>query len=113
MLLGENARVKWSRIVDSQIGAATWTDLQGNVQNNAREHYVDSFRECVKFHLLTVFAHDAAEQQKYYIRKPRKIPIRNFTDRIEKLNSYILLLPGLIDSPQGTQMKGAEALDDS
>jgi hypothetical protein len=62
------------------------------------------------------FSHDAAEQQKYYIshyiRKPRKIPIRNIAERIEKLNSYIPLLPGLIDSPQGVNMKGAEALDE-
>ena len=57
-----------------------------------------------------------AEQQKYYIshniRKPRKIPIRNFADRIEKLNSYILLMPGLIGSPLGTNIKRAEALDE-
>ena len=38
------------------------------------------------------------------------IPIRNFADRIEKLNSYIPLLPGLINSPQGANMKRAEAL---
>ena len=101
--------MKWSRIVDSQIEAATWTDLQGNVQNNDRDNSVDSFRECVKFHQLSVFAHNAEEQQKYYIshyiKNPRKIPIRNFTDRNEKLNIYIPLLPGLIDSPQGTNMK--------
>ena len=28
------------------------------------------------------------------------------------LNSYIPLLPGLIDSPQGANMKKAEALDE-
>ena len=59
--------MKWSRIVDSQIGVIPWTDLQGNVQNFALEHSVDSFRECVKFHLLSVFAPDAAEHPKYYI----------------------------------------------
>ena len=108
--------MKWSRILDFQIGAATWTDLQGNVQNNAREHSVDSFRECVKFHLLSVFAHNAVEQHQYYIshyiRKPRKIPIRNFTDRIARLNSYIPLLQGLIDNPHGANMKRVEALDE-
>ena len=31
-LQGENARVKWGRIVEAQIGATGWTDLQGNVQ---------------------------------------------------------------------------------
>ena len=77
-ILGEISRVKWSRIVDTQIGVIPWTDVQGNVQNIAREHSVDSFRECVKFHLLSVFAHDSAKHQQYYIshylKKPRKIP---------------------------------------
>ena len=102
--------------METQVGATPWTELKGNVQNNTRAHSVESFRDCVKFHLLSVFSHDAVEQQKYYIshniRKPRKIPIRNFADRIEKLNSYILLLPGLIDSPQGANMKRAKALDE-
>jgi len=91
MLLGENAQVKWCQIVEAQTGAANWTDLQGNVQEVAREHSIESFRDCVKFHLLSVFSHDAGEQQKYYIshylRKPRKIPIRNFADSVGKLNS--------------------------
>ena len=95
-LLGENAQVKWSRIVGAQIGAANWTNLQGKVQEIAREYSVESFRDCVKLHLLSVFAHDAGEQQKYYvshyIRKPRKIPIRNFEDRLENLNSNIPIL---------------------
>ena len=64
-LLGESSQVKWSRIVDTQIRVIPWTDLQGNVQNIAHEHSVDSFRECVKFHLLSVFSHDVAEHQKY------------------------------------------------
>jgi hypothetical protein len=97
MLLGDSAQVKWSQIVETQVVATPWTDLKGNLQNPARKHSVESFRDCVKFHLLSVFSHNAAEQQKYYIihniRKTRKIPIRNFADRIEKLNSYILLLP--------------------
>ena len=52
MLLGEDARVEWCQIVEAQIGAANWTDLQGNVQEVAREHSIESFRDCVKFHLL-------------------------------------------------------------
>jgi hypothetical protein len=70
----------------------------------------------VTFHLLSVFSNNAAEQQKYYIshyiKKPQRIPIRNFADRIKKLNSYIPLLPGLINSPLGTHMKRAVALDE-
>ena len=64
MLLGDNAQVKWSRIVDAKIGAAPWTDLQGNVQDIACEHSVQSFKYCVTFHLLSVLSNDAAERQK-------------------------------------------------
>ena len=83
--------MKWSQIVGAQIGSPNWTNLQGKVQEIAREYSVESFMDCVKFHLLSVFAHNAGEQQKYYIshhiKKPRKIPIRNFADWLERLNS--------------------------
>ena len=109
--------MKWGQIMAAQIGATGWTDLQGNVHGVAKEHSVESFRDCVKFHLLSVFSHDAGEQQKYYIghylKKPRQIPIRNFADCLEQLNSYIMILPGVIDSPQGANVKQAEALDEA
>jgi hypothetical protein len=115
-MLGEGPRVRWARIVDSQIGVMPWTDLQGVVNNVEREYSAQSFRDCVKFHLLTVFSTDAAEHQKYYIshclKKPRKISWRFFCNRIEQLNSYIPYLPGLINSPQGANMKIATALDE-
>ena len=66
-LLSEDAWSKWSNIVASQIGAIQWTDLKGKVRNLAREPLVQSFEDCVTFHLLTVFPQDAAEQEKYYI----------------------------------------------
>jgi hypothetical protein len=115
-MLGEASRVRWTRIVDSQVDVMPWTDLKGEVHNVARNHSAHSFMDCVKFHLLTVFSKDAAEHQRYYIsyylKKSRKIPYRNFCDRIEQLNSYIPYLPGLIDSPQGANKKRVEALDE-
>ena len=58
--------------------------------------------------------YDAAEHRKYYIshylKKPRKIQLRNFCDRIKQLNSYIPYLPGLVASPQGANMNRATAL---
>ena len=76
-----------------------------------------AFNDCVTFHLLSVFPNGTAERQKYYInhqlKKPRKIPIRNFANRIEQLNSYIAYLPGLMDSPHRTEnMRRVEALDE-
>ena len=63
---------------------------------------------------MSVFTYDVEEHQKYYIshhlKKSRKVLLRNFCDRIEQLNSYIPYLPGLVDSPQGANMKRAEAL---
>jgi hypothetical protein len=113
-MLGENARVKWARIVETQVGVMPWTDLQGEVHQIVHNYSADSFRDCVKFHLLPVFTYDAAEHQKYYIshhlKKSRKVLLKNFCNRIEMLNSYIPYLPGLVDSPQGANMKIAEAL---
>jgi predicted KAP-like P-loop ATPase len=113
-MLGESSRVSWSRIVDTQVGVMSWADLQGTVHNEEREHSAQAFRDCVKFHLLSVFTYDAAEHQKYYIshhrKKSRKILLRYFCNRIKMLNRYIPNLPGLVDSPQGANMKRAEAL---
>ncbi len=45
------------------------------------------------FHLLTVFANNAAEQEQYYImnvlKKPQRISIPQFVQHVEQLNSYI------------------------
>ena len=53
---------------------------------------------------------------KYYtnhqIKKPQKILKRNLTDHVEKINSYILLLLGLIDSLEGANVKRVKALDE-
>ena len=116
-LLGDNVRAKWKRIVSTQVGIAPWTDLYGTVHVTAREPSNTAFNDCVTFHLLSVFPNDAAERQKYYInhqlKKPRRIPIRNFANRIEQLNSYVAYLPGLMDSPQRTNMmRRVEGLDE-
>ena len=90
-LLSKNARYKWSTIVAIQIGANQWTDLKGQVHNLAREPSVQYFKECVTFHLLTVFPQDAAEQEKYYInvnlQKPSQVKIRHFVARVQKSNN--------------------------
>ena len=116
-MLGENAQVKWARIVDTQVGVMPWKDLQGDVHQAVCSYSADSFRECVNFHLLLVFTYDAAEHQKYYVshqlKNSRKDLLRNFCDRIKQLHRYIPYLPGLVDSPQGANMKSAEALTET
>ena len=66
-LLSKNARYKWSKIVASQIGANPWTDLKGTVHTVSRIPLVQSFEDCVTFHLLMVFPQDSAEQERYYV----------------------------------------------
>ena len=90
-LLSKNARHKWTTIVESQVDADSWTDLTGTVHMVARSPLYQSFKDCVKFHLLTVFPLDSAEQERYYInvhlKKPTRVLIRHFLDRILQLNS--------------------------
>jgi hypothetical protein len=105
-LLSEDARFRWDKIVSSQIGAAPWTDLQGNEHEKEREKSMESFQDCITFHLLDMFPGDAAEQQRFYIsnvlKKPQRVPVRYFFQRVEQLNSYLSHLPCTYDSPRAT-----------
>jgi hypothetical protein len=62
-----------------------------------------SFNNCVMFHLLAVFLDNAAEQEKYYLsnvlKKPQRVGICKFVQRVEQLNNYILQLPCWYYSP--------------
>ena len=61
-----------------------------------------SFDDCMKHHLLTIFANDAAEKQKFYIskvlKKPGGVTVCAYFTCVEQLNSYVVLLPGLYNS---------------
>jgi len=89
--------------VDSQVDADTWTDLKGIVHDLARRPLYQSFEDCVKFHLLSVFPLDATEQERCYInvhlKKPTCVLICHFVARLVQLNSYLGTLPGVYDSP--------------
>ena len=74
--------------------------------------------DCMTFHLLTVFRSDVAETQQFYIsnklRKPNRIPIRQFVQRIKQLNGYLDLLPHLFYSECATKLtKEMVAFDDA
>ena len=55
-----------------------------------------SFMDCVTFHLLMVFRSDMAETQCFYIsnglKKPNRVPTRQFVQMIQQLNGYLKLL---------------------
>ena len=107
-LLSEEARLRWDKIVSCQVGTAPWTDLQGNEHKKEREKSMESFQDCITFHLLDMFPGDAAEQQRFYIsnvlKKPQRVPVWYFFhfQRVEQLNSYLLHLPCSYESPRAT-----------
>ena len=102
-LIAEKARQPWTKIVQEQVEAAPWTDLQGVKHAEQCAKSWDSFMECLMFHLLTMFHNDAAETKRYYIsnclKKPNRVPIWQFVHGVQQLNSYLELLPCLYHSP--------------
>ena len=57
--------------------------------------------------MLTMFGNDTAEAQRYYnsncLKKPNRVPIRQFVQRMQQLNDYLELLPCLYQSNQATK----------
>ena len=102
-LLSVDARYAWNKIVQEQTEADPYQDLQGLTRKGPRGMSRTSFEDCVMFHLLTVFPNNAAEQERYYItnvlKKPQRVSIRQFVQRVEQLNSYIAQLPCWYYSP--------------
>ncbi len=62
--------------------------------------------ECVAFLLLTVFCNVATKAQRYYIsnglKKPNRVPFRQFVQCVQQLNDYLELLPCLFQSNWAT-----------
>jgi hypothetical protein len=96
-LLSVDARYAWNKIIQDQTKADPYQDLQRLTRKGPRGMSRKSFEDCVMFHLLTVFPYNAAEQERYYItnvlKKPQRVNICQFVQRVEQLNSYILQLP--------------------
>jgi hypothetical protein len=92
-LLSLDAKYAWNKIVKEQTEADLFKDLQGVSRKGPRGVLQESFKNCVAFHLLTVFPNNAAEQEKYYLsnvlKKPQRVGVRQFVQRVEQLNAYI------------------------
>ena len=105
-LLSKDAQFCWDKIVFSQLGTAPWTDLQGNKHEKEHGKDMQSFQDCITFHLLDMFHGNAAKQQCFYIsnvlKKPQRVPVRYFFQQIEQLNGYLLHLPCIYNSPCAT-----------
>eukprot|EP00804_Cyclotella_cryptica_P022218 CCRYP_017950-RA/>CCRYP_017950-RA protein AED:0.35 eAED:0.85 QI:0/0/0/1/0/0.5/2/139/459 len=117
-LLSDEARQPWEKIIKVQVTNAPWEDIKGVPHTETPTKTWNSFHECVTFHLLQVFHHDAGEALKYYItntlKKPNRVSIRQFFVRVEQLNSYLETLPCLYYSPKANQAtKKVLPLDDA
>ncbi len=102
-LLSLDAKYVWNKIVREQTEADPFKDLQGVSRKGQRVFLRESFDECVMFHLFTVFPNNAAEQEKYYLsnvlKKPQRVGICQFIQRIEQLYAYVTQLPCWYYSP--------------
>eukprot|EP00804_Cyclotella_cryptica_P016268 CCRYP_005734-RA/>CCRYP_005734-RA protein AED:0.39 eAED:0.81 QI:0/0/0/1/1/1/3/0/283 len=108
-LLSDEARQPWEKIIKAQVTKALWEDIKGVLHTETPTKTWDSFHECVTFHLLQVFRHDAGEAVKYYIKNTLKSPTG-----FRFLNSYLETLPCLFYSPKANQAtKKVLPLDDA
>jgi len=68
-------------------------NLKGEEQTVVHEKSRESFNDCMTFHLLTVFASNVAEQQRFFIsnvlKKPARVPMRHFLQHVEPAISCV------------------------
>jgi hypothetical protein len=88
-LLSSDAKYAWNKIVREQTETDPYKELKGVSRKGPRGLSCESFNNCVMFHLLTVYPNNAAEQEKYYLsnvlKKPQRVCIRQFVQRVEQL----------------------------
>ena len=98
--LSETAHHPWITIIGEQIDCKPWADVYGKEHPTKHAASWTSFLECIQLNLQTVFRTDAAEQEGFYIsnglKKPNRVPIRDFVQRIQRLNGYLELVPLLL-----------------
>ncbi len=104
-LLSPESKYLWNKIVSKLTESDPFVNLQGVFLEGPREMSHKSFKNCMMFHLLTVFPIDATEHEKYYItnvlKKPQCVNIRQFVHCVEQLNAYITQMPCFYYSPNG------------
>ena len=63
-LLSDEAQQPWEKILKAQVTLAPWEDVFGIQHTETPSKNWSSFRECVRFHLQTVFLFDVGEALK-------------------------------------------------
>jgi hypothetical protein len=100
-----DGKAPWDKIVHEQTEKDPWINLQGVEQKGVRGKTLMAWRDCYTAMLKTVFANNAAEQQKFYItllKLPHKQKLHAFLQRVTKLAGYVGELPSIIHSSDAT-----------
>jgi hypothetical protein len=102
-LLSPESKYVWIKIIGKQTESDPYINPQGDALEGPRGMSCKLFKDCIVFHLLTVFSINAAEQEKYYIsnvpRKPQRINVCQFVWHVEQLNAYIAQMTCFYYSP--------------
>ena len=86
--------------------------VRGVEQSGVRGKTLEARKDCFILMLKTVFANNAAEQQKFYLtclRYSPKTRVRAFLQRFTTLAGYVSELPGIIHSRDATDTTKAVA----
>ncbi len=101
--LSVDAKYAWNKIAHEQTQSDPYTNIQGVSRKGPRGYLCKSFNDCIKFHLLTMFLNNMAEQERYNItnvlKNPKCVSIYQFVQYVEQLNFYIAQLPCWFYSP--------------
>eukprot|EP00804_Cyclotella_cryptica_P010317 CCRYP_012251-RA/>CCRYP_012251-RA protein AED:0.18 eAED:0.18 QI:0/-1/0/1/-1/1/1/0/271 len=104
-LLTEEARQPWDLIVKEQTESSPFQDIFGVERKKSPGK---TSRRCQLLHLQSCFSHDVGKNLKFYIlnclKKPNKVWVRQFVQRVMQLNNYIEDLPCLYYSPSASIM---------
>ena len=105
-LLTEEARQPWDIIVKEQTESSPYTNIYGVKRRKSPGTRTSSFFTCQLLHLQSCFSHDAGENLRLYIsnclKKPNKVQIWQFVQRVLQLNNYVEDLPCLFYSPSAS-----------
>jgi hypothetical protein len=102
-LLSPESKYAWHKIVGKQTESDPYVNLQGDSLEGPRGMSRKSCNDRVMFHLLTALPINAAEQEKYCItnvlKKPQRINVSQFVQRVEQLNACIAQMPCFYYNP--------------
>eukprot|EP00804_Cyclotella_cryptica_P024097 CCRYP_007319-RA/>CCRYP_007319-RA protein AED:0.32 eAED:0.32 QI:0/-1/0/1/-1/1/1/0/199 len=107
-LLTEEAHQPWDLIVKEQAESTPFHDIFRVERKKSLGKTSKPFRRCQLLHLQSCFAHDTGKNLRFYIsnclKKPNKVWMRQFVQRVMQLNNSVEDLPCLYYSPSTSTM---------